>query len=1109
MKRFITVLMSAMIALSMMPALAFAAEPTYVVAIGDNKYDTLVAAINDVTDGQEITLLANASLEEYIWINKQVTINLNNHNIISENDYLFLLDKGGNLEIKGTGEVSSPYSPLVLYGSSVDDGKKCTATIGEAVTIKGQYGIINWHSSNKAHGVELNLYGKVIGTSTKEGTAGIFVTGNLTNEEGSIPILNIGENAIVSGDVGIALNGYAHVKVADGATVTGHNSAIEVRSGKLSINGGKFTATSENFKCDPNGSGTTTEGAAIAIAQHTTKKNIEVSINGGEFNGVRALNESNPQNNDPAPAVKLEINGGVFNGGISAVDALTFVKKGVFNDFSVLPYLSDNSDVTIKLDENTNLDSVITINKALTLDLGGKELEGRVVANDNLIIKNGTIKGKEVTYNNGSKEVIAVTGYKGKVTLSNVAVTGRVNSYDSSELTIDSKSTVNGTVVVWGDGAFGAEGCKTPTLNVYGTINPTTGAAISTNGTDYSQPNINIFDGATISSSDVAMYIPNAGVVNVNGGSITGDSAIGIKSGKLNISGGTIIGNGANVEPPEGWSNGINSSGAAIQIESNDAYKLNSETSGTVEVNVTGGVIKSEQGYGIYEYLAKRDSSSLATDTHLKSVSISGGEVLGKSGSVLISKEAAGKKVVSVTGGVFSSNPKDFVAEGINTYHQHEGNYFVGSMPASTSGFNAWALQNGVYEETYVAPAEPETPDAPVIDNSGSGADATTNVDASASTVVKDDKAETSINLTTGNKIVENAKENNVSEVVIKAETEKGEATGSTVALPESTVQALAAEDVQASVTIKTDNATVTLDKDAVKATAEQAGTDGEVKLVVETKEKNKNKVEIELKLVTSKGTVSDFKGGNVTVAVPVSEELAGKKIVCVYIDENGKYTKMEGELSKDRKSYIFKTGHFSTYAILEEAEADAIIAEQNKPSDIASAKVTGVVNKTYTGKSITQNPVVTVGENKIVKGADYTVSYKNNVNAGVATLTIKGVGSYTGAITKTFKINPKGTSISKVTGQKKAVKVVWKKQLTKMKSSYISGYQVQYSTSSKFTSGTSKYANAKFSKGRTTKTIKNLKSGKKYYVRVRTYKSVDGTKCYSSWSKVKSVKTK
>ena len=226
---------------------------------------------------------------------------------------------------------------------------------------------------------------------------------------------------------------------------------------------------------------------------------------------------------------------------------------------------------------------------------------------------------------------------------------------------------------------------------------------------------------------------------------------------------------------------------------------------------------------------------------------------------------------INVTGGVFSSNPKDFVAEGINTYHQHEGNYFVGSMPASTSGFNAWALQNGVYEETYVAPAEPETPDAPVIDNSGSGADATTNVDASASTVVKDDKAETSIDETTGKEIVENAKENNVSEVVIKAETEKGEATGSTVALPESTVQALAAEDVQASVTIKTDNATVTLDKDAVKATAEQAGTDGEVKLVIETKEQNKNKVEIELKLVTSKGTVSDFKGGNVTVAVPVS----------------------------------------------------------------------------------------------------------------------------------------------------------------------------------------------------------------------------------------------
>ena len=49
--------------------------------------------------------------------------------------------------------------------------------------------------------------------------------------------------------------------------------------------------------------------------------------------------------------------------------------------------------------------------------------------------------------------------------------------------------------------------------------------------------------------------------------------------------------------------------------------------------------------------------------------------------------------------------------------------------------------------------------------------------------------------------------------------------------------------------------------------------------------------LKVELKLVTSKETVADFQGGNDTVAVPVDPELARKEIVCVYIDDNGKYT--------------------------------------------------------------------------------------------------------------------------------------------------------------------------------------------------------------------------
>jgi len=83
------------------------------------------------------------------------------------------------------------------------------------------------------------------------------------------------------------------------------------------------------------------------------------------------------------------------------------------------------------------------------------------------------------------------------------------------------------------------------------------------------------------------------------------------------------------------------------------------------------------------------------------------------------------------------------------------------------------------------------------------------------------------------------------------------------------------------------------------------------------------------------------------------------------------------------------------------------------------------------------------------------------------------------------------------------------KKQLTASWKSVsdISGYEVRYSTSKKFTKKTTKTVKVKKSSKKTT--VKKLKKGKKYYVRIRTYKTVDGKKIYSDWSKVKSVKVK
>lgn len=120
---------------------------------------------------------------------------------------------------------------------------------------------------------------------------------------------------------------------------------------------------------------------------------------------------------------------------------------------------------------------------------------------------------------------------------------------------------------------------------------------------------------------------------------------------------------------------------------------------------------------------------------------------------------------------------------------------------------------------------------------------------------------------------------------------------------------------------------------------------------------------------------------------------------------------------------------------------------------------------------------------------------------------TIKFKGNYSGTKTLTFKINPKGTSLKTLTATSKGFKVTWNKQATKMATSYITGYEIQYSTSSKFASGNKSVKVAKYST--LTKTISKLTAKKKYYVRIRTYKTVSGTTYYSPWSASKYVTTK
>lgn len=157
--------------------------------------------------------------------------------------------------------------------------------------------------------------------------------------------------------------------------------------------------------------------------------------------------------------------------------------------------------------------------------------------------------------------------------------------------------------------------------------------------------------------------------------------------------------------------------------------------------------------------------------------------------------------------------------------------------------------------------------------------------------------------------------------------------------------------------------------------------------------------------------------------------------------------------------------------------------------------------NYSYTGKVIKPEVKLVIHGKTLKNGKDFTVRYKDNKSVGTAAIILEGKGTYDGSTAITFNIVPKKTVITSASSPaKKTIQVKWKKN------SQATGYQIYASKSSKFASP------QKISvKGRTKLScnITKLTSKKKYYVKIRAYKTVDGKTYYGSWSAVKAVTVK
>lgn len=293
--------------------------------IGDDYYNTLSKAVSSSATGDTIVLLADINQSSSIRVIKgeRIVIDLNGHGICFQSSgNLFLINGGSEVEFIGVGVLSSNQNVFKIQGTSNNYLRPTSLKIGRGVKLScGETGIfIDKTGKNVGNGVSITMSGTIDSGVFDTGDYGIYVNGTITGSDGPVPKIVLDSSSISGKSYGIYAAGNGIWTIKGNSKITGEKTAIEVRAGHMTIEGGEFVSNSSTFSCEENADGTTTIGAAIAVAQHTTKLPIEVNISGGKFSGYHAMSVMNPEkenkHDDSHPDlqnVEVKVTGGVFS----------------------------------------------------------------------------------------------------------------------------------------------------------------------------------------------------------------------------------------------------------------------------------------------------------------------------------------------------------------------------------------------------------------------------------------------------------------------------------------------------------------------------------------------------------------------------------------------------------------------------------------------------------------------------------------------------------------------------------------------------------------------------------------------------------------------------
>ena len=295
------------------------------VAIGNNSYDSLASAIASATAGDIIEINKSIPVHKSIDITKDVTININNDAVVTVSGYI-CVKSGGKLTVTGNGTIkeSTPYlAPIILMNE--DENSSVNAYIAAGITLWGWAGLM---FDKKSVNINATCHGTLVGNNDgSDDGAGFYCNGNV--KEGTFNFTGstkgtVGHGMYIAGNLNNTITG---------AYIEGSLVGLEIRAGSLDISNStvKSLSSAEPVMI-PNGNGTTATAVGLAVAQHTTKRDMKVSVNNCTLTGPAAFMEGNPQKNpDCTKQMNIAIGGeSVMNGKVLTLDPENDCKNFVY-----------------------------------------------------------------------------------------------------------------------------------------------------------------------------------------------------------------------------------------------------------------------------------------------------------------------------------------------------------------------------------------------------------------------------------------------------------------------------------------------------------------------------------------------------------------------------------------------------------------------------------------------------------------------------------------------------------------------------------------------------------------------------------------------------------